>query len=209
MSRKSTHREHQPTHEHRYDKHGAVADAHQTLRKQNLLKQWTDLPLDARIIFVSHEWVGWKHPDPKGVQLGVLVDRIKYLLEHEDVELRWCDDTEYHRQIDWKIILNPGKCYLWFDWMSMPQPSAENETTCPAERLNMLKRKGVDAVHSIPAYVERCDFMMVLAPPSTHKDRIDEFTGKPARTSLRSWRRRGAWWRCSHLCFRVIRRTPY
>ena len=53
----------------KYDKKGSVADAHQDLKKRNLLTNWDDLPLDARVIFVSHEWVGWKHPDPRGVRI--------------------------------------------------------------------------------------------------------------------------------------------
>ena len=31
--------------------------------------RWVDLPIDAHVIFFSHEWVGWNHPDSHGVQL--------------------------------------------------------------------------------------------------------------------------------------------
>ena len=35
--------------------------------------RWIDLPIDAHIIFMSHEWVGWSHPDPHGVQLKTFI----------------------------------------------------------------------------------------------------------------------------------------
>ena len=44
-------------------------EAHQVLKKRGELVRWTDLPNDANIIFMSHEWVGWSHPDPHGIQL--------------------------------------------------------------------------------------------------------------------------------------------
>ena len=44
-------------------------EAHQHLKERGELVRWEDLPIDAHIIFVSHEWVGWNHPDPHGIQL--------------------------------------------------------------------------------------------------------------------------------------------
>ena len=51
--------------EPRYDR----IEAHQELLRRGELVRWMDLPIDAHIIFFSHEWVGWNHPDPHGVQL--------------------------------------------------------------------------------------------------------------------------------------------
>ena len=51
--------------EPRYDR----IEAHQKLLKRGELVRWIDLPIDGHIIFFSHEWVGWNHPDPHGVQL--------------------------------------------------------------------------------------------------------------------------------------------
>ena len=44
-------------------------EAHQELLWRGELVRWVDLPIDAHVIFFSHEWVGWNHPDPHGVQL--------------------------------------------------------------------------------------------------------------------------------------------
>ena len=182
---------HTHTHTHiyvyRYDKKRARADAHQHLKKKNLLTKWADLPLDARVVFVSHEWVGWRHPDPHGVQLGTLVNRIKFLITSKSSNLVWCDDRlyvflffvkrklvfffsltysihlhhtfylhltftyRYDRCVDWSILLNRKKCYLWFDWISMPQPAAEPDQNSEAAKIAAAQLS--DAVKSIPAYV--------------------------------------------------------
>ena len=47
-------------------------DVHQDLKEQNLIVQWQDVPSDGEIVFVSHEWLSWAHPDPRGEQLKVL-----------------------------------------------------------------------------------------------------------------------------------------
>ena len=39
-----------------------------------------DLPLDARIIYVSHEWLSKAHPDPNGAHLNVLCRTLERLL---------------------------------------------------------------------------------------------------------------------------------
>lgn len=60
--------------------HTRVMEVHQNLRQRNFLIRWQDVSSDAEIIFVSHEWLSWAHPDPKGEQLGVLckvLERLK------------------------------------------------------------------------------------------------------------------------------------
>jgi hypothetical protein len=47
-----------------------------------------------------------------------------------------------------------------------------------------LKASGSKAIRSIPAYVERSDFILILVPSEFHTDRKDE-------TCFRTWRRRG------------------
>ena len=66
--------------ETRYDR----IEAHQELRGRGELVRWTDLPIDAHIIFLSHEWVGWSHPDPHGVQLKTFL-RVMERLRSGDI----------------------------------------------------------------------------------------------------------------------------
>ena len=61
--------------EPRYDR----IEAHQELLSRGELVRWIDLPIDAHIIFFSHEWVGWHHPDPHGVQLKTFLRVMKRL----------------------------------------------------------------------------------------------------------------------------------
>ena len=65
--------------ESRYDR----IEAHQELLRRGELVRWIDLPIDAHIIFFSHEWVGWNHPDPHGVQLKTFLRVMKRLRSGE------------------------------------------------------------------------------------------------------------------------------
>jgi len=59
---------------------GRVMEVHQELKTRGFLTRWQDVPSDSEIIFVSHEWLSWAHPDPKGEQLRVLcrvLERLK------------------------------------------------------------------------------------------------------------------------------------
>jgi len=65
--------------EPRYDR----IEAHQELLRRGELVRWVDLPIDAHIIFFSHEWIGWNHPDPHGVQLKTFLRAMKRLRSGE------------------------------------------------------------------------------------------------------------------------------
>jgi hypothetical protein len=45
---------------------------HQELLKRGQLLRFEDLPMESFIIFVSHQWNGFNHPDPNGRQMQVL-----------------------------------------------------------------------------------------------------------------------------------------
>ena len=60
--------------------HGRVMNVHQELKSRHLITRWRDVTSDAEIVFVSHEWLSWAHPDPQGYQLRVLcrvLERLK------------------------------------------------------------------------------------------------------------------------------------
>ncbi len=65
----------------------------------------------------------------------------------------------------------------------MPQPGAEREEDIGKERMARLRVEGSNAIRSIPAYVERSDFIMILVPGCHHSDR-------KVPTCYRTWRRR-------------------
>ena len=101
--------------------------------------------------------------------------------------------------------------YLWFDYVSMPQPLADDkkkanevteftaETTAPMMAhagLKICDHRNVKddcdltknltlAVDSIPSYIERCAMMWVLVPPVMHSDLND------CMCDYNTWRQRG------------------
>jgi len=170
-------------------------EAHQKLKQRGELVRWEDLPIDAHIIFVSHEWVGWSHPDPHGIQLKTFL-RVMKRLQCGDIER--VDMNPFHRILfkqnesttrdAWKEILETA--YVWFDWGSMPQPSA-----CPPgtsnDEIDKLGANLGKAVKSIPAYVEKSDFVAIVAPGCLHAHRRDRKTNLRTKTCYRTYRSRG------------------
>ena len=72
-------------------------EAHQHLKERGELVRWENLPIDAHIIFVSHEWVGWNHPDPHGIQLKTFLRVMERLRSGKifQVETNWFDTMIY------------------------------------------------------------------------------------------------------------------
>ena len=163
-------------------------EVHQELKSRGFLTRWQDVPSDSEIIFVSHEWLSWAHPDPEGEQLRVLCRVLGRLKRGElDTEMDPMHTIWYKHKFttyggDWKAMLK--RTYVWVDWFSMPQPGSEKEEEIGKERMAVLRAEGSMAIRSIPAYVERSDFIMILVPSLYHSDRN-------VPTCYRTWRRRG------------------
>ena len=87
---------------------------------------------------------------------------------------------------EWKQMFADERVFIWFDWLSMPQSGATGQScwTASAEEEKQLKADGKKAIHSIPAYIERSDCMVVLAPGGHHEDR-------DCPTSYATWKGRG------------------
>jgi ankyrin repeat protein len=199
------------------DPHHPRIEAHQELKRRGELVRWEDLSIDAHIIFFSHEWVGWNHPDPHGIQLKTFLKVMKRLRlgEISQVQINIFHTMLYKtnhvvRADKWKEILSTA--YVWIDWASMPQPSA-----CPASIPREKKQNmGTDlgkAVKSIPAcviisrftsstltytlqyhsnrYIEKADFVAIVAPGCLHTDRRDPVTKLRTKTCYRTYRKRG------------------
>ena len=49
------------------------------LEKEGALTRFEDLPMGAFVMFVSHQWNGFQHPDPHGLQLEVLCNVLRDL----------------------------------------------------------------------------------------------------------------------------------
>ena len=137
---------------------------------------------------VTHEWLSWAHPDPDGDQLRVLCRVIERWKRGElDTEMDPMHTILYKHKFttkakDWESMLK--RTYFWVDWFSMPQPGAEKVEDIGEEAMDVLRTEGTKAIRSIPAYVERSDFILILVPSLYHSDR-------KVPTCYRTWRRRG------------------
>ena len=165
-----------------------IVDVHQKLKRLGLLVNWRDIRSDSEVVFVSHEWLSWAHPDPKGEHMKILCRVLRRLKEGKvDTEMDPFHTIFYKHKFktkakDWMEMMN--RTYIWFDWFSMPQPGAERVADIGEKKMDVLRADGSRAIRSIPAYVERSDFILILVPSLYHSDR-------KVPTCYRTWRRRG------------------
>jgi hypothetical protein len=174
------------------DRKKNIKICHQDLLQRGQLTRFEDLPLSSFVIFVSHEWSGFNHPDPNGRHIHVLCKTLRDLRDgvYDKIETEPFSVLSYHQNTttsasEWGEILS--NAYIWFDFWCQPQPTMAKDTN-ESERLQ--KELGL-AIESMASYVERSDTVMILVPPSVHDDRIDSQTGRKAFTCYRTWRRRG------------------
>lgn len=180
---------------------------HQDLLADGLLKQCTE---DDDVIFVSHQWLSFKHPDPQCEQLESLKKILRRLIAGElKVESNAILQTMYGQQLtttrdEWKRRL-PGML-IWFDYTSMPQPMAASKEQASSADHRISESGVVDelveslcgAVDSIPTFVERCSMMWILCPPCQHVDNDDLIC------DFASWRSRG-WCRLEYAASKLAR----
>lgn len=127
-------------------------------------------------IFISHQWVGFKKPDPRFVQFAVLQRTITNIAARL-TKVCVCPQTVAFFQerimpeqfeADMDGILN---FQLWYDYFSIPQDEDRSDDF-------------MAAVLSIPAYVELCEHFWVLAPYVGHLDKHSE-------CNKTTWNKRG------------------
>ena len=154
-------------------------ESFETLKARGDIVEYRYIPGDATLIYISHEWVGTDHPDPDGTQMYHLT----YMLERlKEGKISRTDMDAFHSLLykhnvtttadDWKRILNSEKTYIWYDGFCVPSSRRE------------------DGFRSIPSYIRRCDFMIILAPGCTHFDRIDPRTKRKMNLCYRTYRLR-------------------
>ncbi|CAE7768290.1 ANKRD17 [Symbiodinium sp. CCMP2456] len=126
-------------------------------------------------MFVSHQWLSDTHPDPCFQQLRTLQDALKNMM---------AGTSKVYLPVCSEILLGRRRCptandfasglHVWYDYFSIPQGAARQESVV---RQN--------AIHSIPSYVARCEFFIVLCPAFQHSDQ--ERTLSHATWGERGW----------------------
>ena len=154
-------------------------ESYEVLKERNELVEWRYVPKGDTVIYISHEQVGTDHPDPDGTQFYHLLLLLERL---QKGEIMRTDMDAFHSVLynynhtttsqEWKRILNTEKTYIWYDGLCVPASCRE------------------DAFRWIPSYIERCSFLIILAPGCTHFDRIDSRTKRKRNLCYRTYRLR-------------------
>ncbi|CAJ1392411.1 unnamed protein product [Effrenium voratum] len=146
-------------------------------------------------IFVSHQWLGRRHPDRTGAQLHVLQSSLANIIEG-----RLRVEQDVHSQLaghsttlsaEERARLQDG--YIWMDWFSVPQQlefEQDDEEDCGTSSWTSSNEANL-CIASIPAYVEACQIFLALVPSLEHEG------GSPVNYS--TWLQRG-WCRAEMWC---------
>jgi len=150
-----------------------VLRPHQELTAQGIVKEWD--PSMKNVLFLSHQWTSWAHPDHTGEQLRTMQRLLTRMLSGDvgTVEPTFADKGYLPAGLkvtseEWKELLIHGDVFIWMDLLSMPQPGTfrDRRGMEVATSLDEL----IKAVRSIPAYVELSSHFFVLCPAVVHKD---------------------------------------
>ena len=113
-------------------------------------------------MFISHQWVSARHPDPEGQQLKVFQAAMVNLLNGstEAKPTLWSEILSFSHQ-GWRphfeiTDISGSNVVVWYDYFSIPQDTQIHSS----EQRN--------AINSIPAYIHRCEFFVVLCPALKH-----------------------------------------
>ena len=137
-------------------------EPHEELKAKGLLVEF-DAGL-GNAAFVSHQWVGNRHPDPESKQLRVLQDAMIRLLSAVDyLPVDVFTEIFFPRA---KLLMHPSQLreaplFIWYDYFSCPQLERSSLTNSPESG---QRSKLARAIDSIPGYIARCKFFFVLCP---------------------------------------------
>ncbi|CAE7667124.1 Ankrd17, partial [Symbiodinium sp. CCMP2456] len=114
-----------------------------------------------KAIFVSHQWLSDTHPDPDFQQLKVLQDALKNIVAGtSSISQALFSEIVYgRRRGPAPGDFAPGHLHIWYDYFSIPQ-----------SRGGRASQARQTAIQSIPTYVARCEFFVVLCPALKHRD---------------------------------------
>ena len=143
-----------------------------------------------RAMFVSHQWLGNKHPDPDGLQLKVLQDALTNILAGtSQVCLPVVSEMFYGRlACPSAADFSSQPLFLWYDFMSCPQGASQQAVS-----------KRQVAIYGIPSYISRCKYFIVLCPALQHQD-------TQITLSQSSWAQRG-WCRTERIAQELAARS--
>lgn len=154
---------------------------HEALRADGVVTEFD--PALGKAAFVSHEWVGKRHPDPDMRQFRVLQDALRNVLSGE---ARVMVDMPTELSIGLSkaaestcALAHADRIFFWYDYFSCPQLEGQESPGVPTEKSALR-----DAVNSIPAYIAQSDLFLALCPVLTSRE-------KQSLLSHSTWSNRG------------------
>ena len=103
-------------------------ESYEEFRDRGELILWKYVPPGSTIIYISHEWVGTNHPDPKGEQMYHLLLLFERLQEG-DVDRT--DMDVFHSLLykhnytttaeEWKCMLDSQRTFIFYDGFCVPK----------------------------------------------------------------------------------------
>lgn len=161
---------------------------HEAMLARNLLRKRVAAH-EGRILFISHQWLGSRTPDPNGEHLRALQRVLHRLMRGEagDVEADWVGKLvlqDKTRLTAAELVAALPTAFLWIDYISIPQGSPEDFGRSPSRRARQE-----DAVNSIHAYAEHATLVVVLVPPC--RKLFEVATTASNVCDYQSWRSRG------------------
>ncbi|CAE7572135.1 unnamed protein product [Symbiodinium sp. CCMP2456] len=119
---------------------------HETLKERSLLEIWNSTMFT---IFVSHQWLGFQHPDPNEERLKVLQLVLKRLIAKQ-LKIEYdIASSFYGRKLTARELHGIEEWYIWLDYFCVPQWVEYQVPALAEEQLLYVK--------SIPSYVDLCD----------------------------------------------------
>ena len=118
------------------------------------------------VIFISHQWLSFAHPDPHGQQVAVLRSTLlgviagSLCVEPDTISI---PAGKYLTMAACQAIRDG---YIFFDWFAIPQITAREGGV----NEDVTRTDAALAVQSIPAYVEAANLFMALVPGLVHAD---------------------------------------
>mmetsp|Transcript_33356 Transcript_33356/g.109302 ORF Transcript_33356/g.109302 Transcript_33356/m.109302 type:complete len:646 (+) Transcript_33356:75-2012(+) len=150
---------------------------HQHLMQDGMLTEWSPGMV---VIFVSHQWVARRHPDPLMKQFHVLQRFLRNTFDGKfKLETNWKTTGAFNKdeEMPSRELKSLEDAYLWYDYFSCPQMTASYNPQAmkSVDALPAYLQKSsageqlLKAVNSIPAYVALCQYFFVLCPQIQHE----------------------------------------
>ena len=135
-----------------------------------------------KAMFVSHQWAGHHHPDPDLQQWRVLQEALRNIFSGvSKVGLPISAELAFGRlPCPTAADFAEESLYVWYDYFC-----------CPQDLSSLASSFRAGAIRSIPSYVAKCEFFVILCP-------VVEHAQERRLLNLATWAQRG-WCRTERL----------